>query len=238
MQSLFTYRNLSKITRGKTSTQTIRKLGTLKELAESLGTDRDSVIAWAKEQVRIETEKYKNEKEADTVLIPFKASKQMDYNQKRFFCGGYLFPQAIYYDLKLDYICKRIKSKYHFEYDLNAILSDLIYTRILEPNSKRSSFKTAQNFLESPTYELYDVYRALTVLSDECDFIQSEVYKNSLITTKRSNKILYYDCTNYYFEIEQEDGDKKYGKSKEHRPNPIIQMGMFTDGDSIPLAFV
>ena len=222
---------------GKSSTQTIRKLGTLKELTESLGTDRDGVIAWAKEQVRIETEKYKNEKEADTVLIPFKASKQMDYNQKSFFSGGYLFPQVVYYDLKLDYICKRIKSKYHFEYDLNAILSDLIYTRILEPNSKRSSFKTAQSFLESPTYELHDVYRALAVLSDECDFIQSEVYKNSLITTKRSNKILYYDCTNYYFEIEQEDSDRKYGKSKEHRPNPIIQMGMFTDGDGVPLAF-
>ena len=70
---------------GESSTQTIRKLGTLKELTESLGTDRDGVIAWAKEQVRIETEKYKNEKEADTVLIPFKASKQMDYNQKSFF---------------------------------------------------------------------------------------------------------------------------------------------------------
>lgn len=222
---------------GKSSTTTVRKLGKLTELCETLGTDRDGVIAWAKEQVRIETEKYKAEKETNNVVITFKANEQMEYNQKKFFLGGYLFPQSIYYDLKLDYICKRIKSKHKFEYDLNAILSDLIYTRILEPNSKRSSFKTAQNLLERPSYSLYDVYRSLSVLADECDFIQSEVYKNSLLTTKRSNKILYYDCTNYYFEIEQEDGDKRYGKSKEHRPNPIIQMGMFTDGDGIPLAF-
>ncbi len=222
---------------GKSSTTTVRKLGKLKDLCEEINTDRGGVIAWAKEQVRRETEKYKVEKEANNVVITFKANEPMEYNQKKFFLGGYLFPQSIYYDLKLDYICKRIKSKHKFEYDLNAILSDLIYTRILEPDSKRSSFKTAQKFLESPTYELHDVYRFLSVLADECDFIQSEVYKNSLITTKRSNKVLYYDCTNYYFEIEQEDGDRKYGKSKEHRPNPIIQMGMFTDGDGVPLAF-
>ena len=107
----------------------------------------------------------------------------------------------------------------------------------MEPASKRSSYKTASEFLEKPTYELHDVYRALDVLGSECDFIQSEVYKNSHFIGQRNEKILYYDCTNYYFEIEQEDGDKKYGKSKEHRPNPIIQMGMFMDGDGIPLAF-
>jgi transposase len=74
-------------------------------------------------------------------------------------------------------------------------------------------------------------------LGNECDFIQSEVYKNSSFLGKRNDKILYYDCTNYYFEIEEEDGCKKYGKSKEHRPNPIIQMGLFMDGDGVPLAF-
>ena len=215
---------------GKSTTKTVRKLGTLKELSETLGTDRNGVIAWAKEQVRSETEKYKADNEAQSVMVSFKANEQMSYNTQKFFIGGYLFPQSIYYDLKLDYICKRIKSKYSFEYDLNAILSDLIYTRILDPNSKRSSYNTAMKFLEPPPYELHDVYRALSVLADECDFIQSEVYKNSHFVTQRNDKILYYDCTNYYFEIEQEEGNKKYGKSKENRPNPIIQMGMFTDG--------
>jgi transposase len=92
-------------------------------------------------------------------------------------------------------------------------------------------------FLEPPSYKLHDVYRALDILGTECDFIQSEVYKNSHLIGKRNDKVLYYDCTNYYFEIEQENGSKKYGKSKEHRPNPIMQMGLFMDGDGIPLAF-
>ena len=137
----------------------------------------------------------------------------------------------------MDSICRKIKSRHKFEYDLNAILSDLVYTRVLEPSSKKSSFQAAKQFLEPPTYELHDVYRALSVLAKEMDFIQAEVYKNSFFLGNRNDRILYYDCTNYYFEIEQEDGDKKYGKSKEHRPNPIIQMGLFTDGDGLPLAF-
>ena len=222
---------------GKSTSTTIKKLGTLAELSQRLGTDRDGVMAWAKEQARIETEKYKRETEDAVVTIPFHSNRLMDYNKQKLFTGGYLFLQSFYYGLKMDSICRKISSHYQFKYDLNAILSDLIYTRVLEPSSKTSSFKAAKQFLETPTYELHDVYRALSVLAKECDFIQAEVYKNSFFFGCRNDKVLYYDCTNYYFEIEQEDGDKKYGKSKEHRPNPIIQMGLFTDGDGLPLAF-
>ena len=223
--------------KGKSTSKIIRRLGTLRELSEMLQTDRDGVLAWAREQAAIETEKYKKEKQEKTVLIPFHADRMLDYHQQRFFEGGYLFLQSVYYELRLDRTCRRIRDKYKYGYDLNAILSDLIYTRILDPGSKRSSFQAASGFLEPPRYELHDIYRALSVLAEECDLIQSEVYKNSRFVCKRNEQVLYYDCTNYYFEIEQEDGDKKYGKSKEHRPNPIIQMGLFTDGDGIPLAF-
>ena len=212
-------------------------MGTLAELSERLGTDRAGVMAWAKEQARIETEKYKKETEDAVVMIPFRPNRLMDYNRKKLFSGGYLFLQSIYYGLKMDSICRKIRSRYKYQYDLNAILSDLIYTRVLEPSSKRSSFEAAKRFLEAPSYELHDIYRALSVLAKESDLIQAEVYKNSFFLGNRNDKILYYDCTNYYFEIEQEDGDKKYGRSKEHRPNPIIQMGLFTDGDGLPLAF-
>lgn len=222
---------------GKSTSKIIRKLGTLAELSVKLDTDRDGVMAWAKEQAKTETEKYRKDKESKTVLIPFHADKAMQYDKQRLYEGGYLFLQAVYYGLQLDKTCRKIKSKHRFKYDLNAILSDLIYARILEPDSKRSTFKTVQNFLEPPAYKLHDIYRALSVLARECDFIQAEAYKNSNFLGKRNDCILYYDCTNYYFEIEQEDGDKKYGKSKEHRPNPIIQMGLFTDGDGIPLSF-
>ena len=222
---------------GKSTSKTIRKLGTLAELSKRLHTDRDGVLAWANEQARLETARYKSEKEDALVMVPFHSNKLMDYHKQKLFTGGYLFLQSVYYGLKMDSICRKIKSRYKFEYDLNAILSDLIYTRVLVPSSKSSSLRTAKQFLEPPTYRLHDVYRALSVLAREMDFIQAEVYKNSFFLGSRNDRILYYDCTNYYFEIEQEDGDKKYGKSKEHRPNPIIQMGLFTDGDGLPLAF-
>lgn len=222
---------------GSTSSAIVRKLGTLNQLIVEHGPTRDDVLAWAKNEVKLETERYKKEKEAKTVLIPFHADKQLDYNKQTFYRGGYLFLQSIYYGFQMNKTCRKLKAKYKFKYDINAILSDLIYARVLEPASKRSSFKTASEFMEKPAYELHDVYRALDVLGNECDFIQSEAYKNSHFIGKRNDQILYYDCTNYYFEIEQEDGDKKYGKSKEHRPNPIIQMGLFMDSDGIPLAF-
>ena len=222
---------------GKSTSKTVRKLGTLAELSKRLNTDREGVMAWANEQARLETMKYKSEKEDAIVMVPFHSNKLMDCHKQKLFTGGYLFLQSVYYGLKMDSICRKIKSRYKFEYDLNAILSDLIYTRVLEPSSKRSSFQAAKQFLEPPTYELHDVYRALSILAEEMDFIQAEVYKNSFFLGNRNDRILYYDCTNYYFEIEQEDGDKKYGKSKEHRTNPIIQMGLFTDGDGLPLEF-
>ena len=222
---------------GTTSSTIVRKLGTLEHLLVEHGPTRDDVLAWAKNEVKIETEKYNAEKEAKTVLIPFHADRQLDYDKQAFFRGGYLFPQSVYYQLQLNNICRKLKQKYKFQYDINAILSDLVYARILDPCSKRSSYKTASAFLEKPSYELHDVYRALDVLGSECDLIQAELYKNSHFLGKRNDRVLYYDCSNYYFEIEQEDGCKKYGKSKEHRPNPITQMGLFMDGDGIPLAF-
>ena len=223
--------------KGVSTSVIIRKLGTLKDLLPEHGPTRDDVMVWAKEQARIETLKYKREKEEKQIKLTFHADRPMDYDKQVFYRGGYLFLQSIYYQLQINKICRKLKQKHKFKYDINAILSDLIYARILEPCSKRSSYKAASEFLEKPSYKLHDVYRALDVLGAECDLIQAELYKNSHFLGARNDKILYYDCSNYYFEIEQEDGNKKYGKSKEHRPNPIIQMGLFMDGDGIPLAF-
>lgn len=223
--------------KGVSTSVIVRKLGTLNELLTEHGPTREDVVRWAKEETRIETEKYKKDKESHSVQIIFHANRKIDYDKQSFYRGGYLFLQSIYYGLQLNKTCRKLKSKYKFQYDMNAILSDLVYSRVLEPSSKRSSFQAASEFLEKPSYELHDVYRALDILGNECDFIQSEVYKNSQFLMKRNDKVLYYDCSNYYFEIEQEDGIKKYGKSKEHRPNPIVQMGLFMDGDGIPLAF-
>ena len=223
--------------KGVSTSTIVRKLGSLEELLPEHGPTREDVIAWAKNEVKLETEKYKKEQETKAVQITFHANRKLDYGQQKLFQGGYLFAQYIYYGLQLDKTCRKIKSRHRYQFDLNAILSDLVYNRILDPQSKASAYSAAQKFLEPPTYGLHDVYRALSILASESDFIQSEVFKNSNFLGERNSRILYYDCSNFYFEIEQEDGIKKYGKSKEHRPNPIVQMGLFIDGDGIPLAF-
>ena len=221
--------------KGKNTSRIYKKLGKLSELSKELNTDRDGVMAWAKEQARIETEKYKKENESVSIAlnpnIPIKKDQQNTFN-----CG-YLFLQSIYYSLHLDNICRNIKNRHDYEYDLNAILADLIYARFLNPTSKLSSFKYCHSLLEQPTYHLHDIYRALTVLAEESDYIQAELYRNSNYIHKRNTRVLYYDCTNYYFEIEQERGDAKYGKNKENRPNPIVGMGLFMDADGFPLSF-
>lgn len=216
---------------GKSTTKIVEKLGTYAELAKL----HDDPIAWAK--AYIEELNRLEAAQKTPVCIQLYESRIIEKDEKRIFAGGYLFLQKIYYELRLDYICKKISEKYAFAYDLNAILSRLVFSRILAAGSKLSSFGYAQTLLEEPSFQLQDIYRALDVIAEESGYIQAQLYKFSKALGKRNDSILYYDCTNYYFEIEQERGMCKYGVSKEHRPNPIVQMGLLMDGDGIPLAF-
>lgn len=216
----------------KRTNKVIEKLGTYENLKKVLNEDP---IIWAKKYV---DELNLKEKEGTRdVLVKYSPTKIIEKNLQNSFNVGYLFLEKIYYELGLNNICNEISSKYKFSYDLNNILSRLIYSRIIYPSSKLATFELSKKYIEQPNFELHDVYRSLEVISKETDFIQSELYKNSLKVSKRNTNILYYDCTNYFFEIEQESGLRQYGPSKEHRPNPITQMGLFMDGDGIPLAF-
>lgn len=217
----------------KRSTKVVEKLGTVAELQQKLN-GRDP-IEWAKSYIE-ELNKIEKEQSRE-VLVRYSPSKVISKDQQHFFNGGYLFLQQIYHELNLHKVSAEISKKYKFTFDLNAVLSRLLYGRILFPSSKLATYQHSSKFIEQPDFELQHVYRALEVISKEMDFIQSSLYSNSLKISKRNTAILYYDCTNYFFEIEQEEGLKQYGASKEHRPNPIIQMGLFMDGDGIPLAF-
>lgn len=217
----------------KQRTITVEKLGTEKDLREKLnGADP---YEWARQYIeKLNLEEKKLHRE---VILKFKQPKLIPLNEQRLFNGGYLFLQQLYHCLGLPKICSDISSKYKFTYDLDSVLSRLIYGRILYPSSKLSTFEESGRLLEPPDFQLQHVYRALDVICAEDGYIQSELYKNSKSISKRNDKILFYDCTNFFFEIEQEDGLKQYGPSKEHRPNPIVEMGLFMDGDGIPLAF-
>lgn len=217
----------------KTTTKPVERLGSIEEIKARCG-DKDP-IEWAKEYAKKLTLAEKEAKKG--VLLKLSSSMLIDKNVRNSCNAGYLFLQDIYYSLGLDKICDSISEKYKFDYDLNDILSMLVYSRIIAPGSKLSSLESAQKFLEQPKCELHQVYRALEVIAKENDFFQAELYKNSQNVINRNKEVLYYDCTNYYFEIEDEDDFRKYGVSKEHRPNPIVQMGMFMDANGIPLAF-
>lgn len=219
---------------GTRSTKIVEKLGTYAELKIKLN-GRDP-YEWAEEYVK-ELNRIDKEGREPDVIAKYSPYKRIEKDERRCFNGGYLFLQKIYHELKLHKLCEDISRKYKFKFDLDSILSRFIYGRILFPLSKLKTYEESKKFIEQPNFDLHQTYRALDYLAKENDLIQSSLYENSLKLSKRNTGILYYDCTNYYFEIEQADGDKQYGDSKENRPNPIVQMGLFMDGDGIPLAF-
>ena len=218
---------------GKSSTRTVERLGTIDEVKSRFGEENtlDAVKQYIRELTAADKELRRD------VTIKLSQDKIIAKNVQRSYNGGYLFLQKVYHDLGLDKICRKIEKKHRNEYDLNAILQMLLYTRILYPGSKLSSLEDAKRFIEQPEADIHQVYRALSLLSKESDDIQASVYKNSLKLGKRRDAVIYYDCSNYYFESEEEGGLRQYGHSKESRPNPIVQMGLFTDMDGIPLAF-
>lgn len=231
--SLYVIKSIYNSKTQSNSSKIVEKLGTEAELRKKLnGADP---YEWAKQYIRQLNEKEKEQ--TRKILVPFEQSKIISKDEQHSFNGGYLFLQKIYHELRLNRVCKEISQKYKFDFDLDSILSRLIYGRVIFPSSKLATYELSKRFIEQPNFDLHQIYRALEVLSKETDFIQSSLYENSLKISKRNTSVLYYDCTNYFFEIEQEDGDKQYGPSKDHKPNPIVQMGLFMDGDGIPLAF-
>lgn len=233
-KDVYIYRSFRK-ENGKSSSRIYKKLGKFNALLEQFGGDEDKLMAWAKEQAAKETVLYNQH--TGKINVEFSKAASIPLNEQRSFNVGYLFLQDLCTQLRLDKICRTIKDRHKFKYDFSAILTDLIFARILSPSSKLASYEYCKSLLEPPRYSLQDVYRSLSVIAEESDFIQSELYKNSNFLHPRNNRVLYYDCTNYYFEIEEESGSKRYGKSKENRPNPIVTMGLFMDADGLPLAF-
>ena len=220
---------------GRSTTKTIERLGSAEEIRARAGDPDVDPLEWAKQYAAELTRKEKEGRQE--IIIKYSSNTLIDKDAQQAVNVGYLFLQDIYYDLGLDKICSMLSKNYKFTFDLNAVLSRLVYSRIIYPASKLATMDLSKKFLEPPKFELQHIYRGLEVLAKESDFIQSQIYKNSLSQTNRKKGILYYDCTNYFFEIEEEDDFRRYGYSKEHRPNPIVQMGLFMDADGIPLCF-
>ena len=216
--------------KGKRTTKIFEKLGNQKQVEERFG--KEDTINKIKEYIN----KLNNEDKDELLKREYNPNKRITPGVKRQFNVGYLFLKKLYNQLKINNICDSIQNKYQFHFDLNEILSYLVFARIIYPSSKLETFKQCQNFIEQPTFKLHDEYRALSYIAENMDYIQEQLFNNSKNVIKRNSKVIYYDCTNYFFEIDNEDDLRKYGISKEHRPNPIVGMGLFMDGDGLPLS--
>ncbi len=241
---LKSYRNKS----GKSTSKVVERLGSLEEVRQRA--DGRDPMEWAKEYVAKLTAE---EKEQRRVVCPrLHPSTLIKKDEQQSVGCGYLFLQRLYYRLGIDRICRRLSRDHKFEYDLNSVLELLVYGRVISPSSKRATYMKADKQLSSFDVSLQHVYRSLDVISEGFDYIQKRLYKNSLKVIRRDTTVMYYDCTNYFFEtewadpvaIEKDDrgnevettGLRQYGFSKEHRPNPIVQMGMFIDRTGFPIA--
>ena len=216
--------------KGKRTTKIFEKLGNQTQVEERFG--KDDTINKIKEYIN----ELNNEDKDELLKREYNPNKRIAPGVKRQFNVGYLFLKKLYNQLKINDICDSIQDKYQFHFDLNEILSYLVFARIIYPSSKLETFKQCQNFIEQPTFKLHDEYRALSYIAENMDYIQEQLFNNSKNVIKRNSKVIYYDCTNYFFEIDNEDDLRKYGISKEHKPNPIVGMGLFMDGDGLPLS--
>lgn len=229
---------------GKSTSRIVERLGSLDEVRQRSG-GKDP-MEWAREYVRTLTEQ---EKEQRRVVMPRLHPSTLIPKGTPQSCGcGYLFLQRLYYKLGIDRICSAIARNRKFDFDLDASLQLLVFGRVLRPASKLATSMKSDDYLERFDVSLQHIYRSLDVLADNEQYIQTRLYMNSLPVVKRDTTVLYYDCTNYFFETEKadpvivgEDGTRKpglrqYGASKEHSPNPLVQMGMFIDNTGFPIA--
>ncbi len=222
---------------GKRTTRKLETIGNLNKVTELAKKENIDVNTWLNKYLKNYIDQHAVAEESKEVIIKKYENRLIPKNVNMSFNVGYLFLEEIYYSLKLDKIIKEISKKYKFEFDLNEVLSYLVYSRIIYPSSKLKTYELSQNFIETPKYDLVNLYRGLTYLNKELNHIQREIYNNSKTIVDRNTRILYYDCTNYYFDISEEDDLRKYtGNAKDKKSKPVVGMGLFMDGNGLPIS--
>ena len=233
----------------KTTTKNVARIGKHSELLRIT----DDPLAYAKEQVKKYNEEYNEKKKVSLDLkIDFaqklKASNDIESRSSNSNIG-YFFLQQIYHDLKIKSFFDKITADTKIKFDPNLVNRFLTVARIISPDSKLGTSQNLDYFYEKPEFDYVHILRTMDILADHYDEYITHLFKKSCDVIKRDTSVCFYDCSNYYFEIEDNDEDyvdevtgeiikglRKYGISKEHRPNPIVEMGLFMDRDGIPLS--
>lgn len=231
----------------KCTTKNVVRIGKHSELLKITA----DPLAYAREQVA----RYNEEFEKSKVTVPL----TIDFDEKLKYCDsavssssrlnvGYFFLQAVYSQLGLKEFFDRITIGRRITFAPNLVNRFLTYARVLDPDSKLGTYDNLPYYYEQPEFNYMHISRTMDLMYEHYKDYICNLYENSSRIVKRDTSVCYYDCTNFYFETESEDDDyvdeitgetvkglRKYGFSKEHRPNPIVQMGLFMDGRGIPL---
>ena len=221
---------------GKRTTRVVENIGNYQKvsmLAKEQGIDVDT---WLDNYLNDYRKRNGLILDGEKVIIEKYSNRIIPKNKINKFNVGYLFLKDIYYSLRLDKIVKDITEKYKFVFDLNEVLCNLVFSRIIYPSSKLKTYELSKNFIETPKYNLENLYRGLTYLNNNLDYIQKQLYSNSKSVVDRNTKIMYFDCTNYYFDINEETELQKYGHGKDGKAKPLVGMGLFMDGNGLPIA--
>ena len=169
------------------------------------------------------------------IHIALDRAERIDCNTRK--NVGYAALSAMYHELEIHRFCANRQQSIQAEYSLNMILRLLVFSRLLNPGSKKRVFEEREWFFERGDFSLDDVYRSLTRLNGLRDALQVWIHERITMNYGRDTSIIYYDVTNYYFEIDEQDELRRKGVSKEHRPDPIVQMGLFMDNSGLPIAY-
>ena len=217
---------------GKRTSTTHELLGDYEALKERFGSV--NTMENVKEYIKSLNKMIKENIELP-VSLTLDPNKRIEKDVERSFFSGHLFLKKIYYELGINKICQNIKDKYKFTFDINSIIECLVFSRIIWPSSKLSTYQQSKKFIGNYNFDIQHVYRTLSYLSKEINNIQKELFNYSNKIIDRNYKVIYYDCTNYFFYTEENDF-QKYGISKQHQPLPLVQMGLFMDADGYPMA--
>lgn len=232
----------------KVTSKNIKNFGKHSELLKIT----DDPEAYVREEIRKWNEEYR----VGHVTYDFKAdfNERVEHTDDEASASktvniGYFYLQEILQHLKLKDFFSLITADRKITFDCYTILRFLTYARILDPGSKYSTWEHLGNYYEKPDFDYQHILRSMDILYENYEDCLKWIYEKSNSVIKRDTSVLYYDCTSFYFECEKEDdtvvdevtgevmsGLRKYGVSKEHRPNPIVEMGLFMDRDGIPIS--
>jgi transposase len=215
---------------GKTRHKTVQKVGYVDELEKEYDDPiaHFTAVAAAMNEERISSK---------IINVTVDTEKQLDRNTANRKNYGYIVFSKIYHELEIDRFLKNARRHENFKFNNDAIMRLLVYTRLLYPGSKRASHLKKERFFDSFKFSLDDIYNALTHFDKISISLQQHLHEKVKKEYKRDTNLVYYDVTNYYFEIDKQDDLRKKGLSKEHRKDPIVQMGLLLDNKSLPIFY-